>query len=533
VKPYTLLAVLTDICPGVLTKPDRLLEASCRDILHDVFETKRLPFGHGYFVVRNPGQDQLDGDVTHDDARMQERRFFETKEPFSTDFLEHGSRFGTLNLQAFLSGKLAEQITNKLPIIQEEINARLSEIEDDLKHYPNPPTHNASRVIFDLVLEYSQSVRQEIDGAFPCKNWRADWKALQQALFGSLMSLKPTMATTGSRDSGIYKLSLNSSRSSKDAIVVSDDEHEDDTDGDVRMSKAPETPTKKRKIESTPGPSPLKMKGSSDTSVKPRVPIADFGEVRTKYQLDEVSKHLLETSHTRVPGRLEHRVTDAMMLQTLQNWQLPLNSFFDKLEELLSAQLHDLFDKCFRKWSGTALYKTAWKIVTEMLSLNLHQQRTIMASESLDDEKNGVYIFHSEIFSHDKEAILEHYREARFRARFNVYKNERTGQTKKIATQAEQVKMLKDENLVALLKHEPYNVELDVAAEVTTYYMMAARRLHDSICMRVESKFFKQLRIQLRDELENGLGIHDELEGMKKHGALLCSYLTNIDCRTW
>jgi hypothetical protein len=461
--------------------------------------------------------------VTHEDARVQERNFFDTKEPFSSAFQKHRSRFGTSNLQAFLAGKLAEQITNKLPIIEEEMDARLHEIDNDLKHYPEPPTHNASRIIFDLVLEFSQSVQQEIHGDFPCKDWRPIWKALQKSLFGSLVSLKPTMATAGSRDNGIYKLFLNSSKSSKDVIVVSDDENEDDIDGDVRMSMAPETPTKKRKTESTPGPSPLKKNGSSHTDETPKVPIPDFSDRRTKFQLDAVSKYLEETSNARVPGQLEHKVTDAMMLKTLEHWELPLNRFFDKLEELLRSQLHDLFEKCFRRWSGTALYKTAWAIVTDMVVLNMHQQRTIMASESLEDERNSVYVFHDEIFSHDKEAVLEHYRQARSRARFGVYKTERTKYTGKTATQVEQVRMLKDEKLVALLNHEPYSVELDVAAGIATYYMTAARRLHDSICMRIESKFFRQLRTQLRDELENGLGIHDEIKGMKNHIALFIS----------
>jgi hypothetical protein len=397
------------------------------------------------------------------------------------------------------------------------MNARLREIDNDLKHYPEPPTHNASRIIFDLVLDFSQSVRQEIHGDFPCKDWRPIWKALQKSLFGSLASLKPTMATAGSRDNGIYILFLNSSKSSKDVIVVSDDENEDD------MSMAPDTPIKKRKTESTPGPSPLKKSGSSHEDETPKVPIPDFSDKKTKFQLDAVSKYLEETSNARVPGHLEHRVTDAMMLKTLEHWELPLNRFFDKLDELLRSQLRDLFEKCFCRWSGTALHKTAWAIVTDMLNLNMHQQRTIMASESLEDERNSVYVFHTEIFSHDKKAVLEHYRQARSRARFSVYKNERTKHTGKTVTQVEQAKMLKDEKLVALLNHEPYSVELDVAAEIATYYMTAARRLHDSICMRIESKFFNQLRTQLRDELENGLGIHDGIEGMKNHITLFIS----------
>jgi hypothetical protein len=64
-----------------------------------------------------------------------------------------------------------------------------------------------------------------------------------------------------------------------------------------------------------------------------------------------------------------------------------------------------------------------------------------------------------------------------------------------------------------VLNHEPYVVELSVVAQVTTYYMLAARRFHDAVCMRIESKFFKQLRTQLRDELENGLGLNDGSEG--------------------
>jgi hypothetical protein len=54
---------------------------------------------------------------------------------------------------------------------------------------------------------------------------------------------------------------------------------------------------------------------------------------------------------------------------------------------------------------------------------------------------------------------------------------------------------------------------MDAVAEVSTYYMIAARRLHDAVCMRVQSKFFKQLRTQLRDEMEGSLGIHDEHQG--------------------
>jgi hypothetical protein len=502
---------------GVLTKPDRLLESSCRDLLRDVYENKRLPLGHGYFVVRNLGQDQLEQRLTHEDARLQERHFFDNAEPFATSFRQCELRFGTWNLQTFLSGKLAEQITNKLPIIEEEINARLQDIDEELKQYPEPVTRNASRIIFDVVSDFAQAVRLEMGGEFPHHTWRNNWKALKRSLFGSLLTLKPTMTISGNRDKGIYRASLSGGATANDSIVLESDEESDDdpNGGDMRMSNTPETPTKKRKVEATSGPSPLKdsLLGRSKSSVTPDVPVHDYTPKRTKFRLDAIAQHLEETSNASMPGHHEHKVTNQMTLKTLEYWQLPVTDFFSTFEQHLKSRIRKLFDETFLNWTGMALYESAWKIVEQMVNLNLHQQRTTMVVESLEDETNGVYVFQDEIFTVEKAALLEVYRQARFKARLALYRNERVSRTGNAITPAEESKITKNVKLMELLNQEPYKIELGVAADITTYYMTAARRFHDSVCMRIESKFFKQLRTQLRDELENGLGIHDEAEG--------------------
>jgi hypothetical protein len=475
--------------------------------------TKRFPFGHGYFVVRNLSQDQLEQGLSNVAARDQERHFFTTSEPFSsTAFRAYDSRFGTWNLQAFLSSKLAEQILKKLPIIEEEIQARLHDIEEKLKEYPEPPTHTALRSVFDAVLAFTQQVRLELAGDFPCRHWRNNWKGLKKALFGSLMTLKPTMSTLGSRDKGIYRASLSGGASANDSIVLESDEEAEDTNGDARMSNTPETPSKKRKMEDTPGPSTSKK----PSSVPAPDPAFNFIDVRTKFQLDAIAQHLEESSNASLPNHHDHRVTEEMTLQTLQHWQLPIDKFFDALEQSLEVQFKELFHKQFSKRMGTPLYDAAWKIVMDMVGLTLHQQRTTMALESLDDEKNSIYIFHRELYNQEKAAMTETYRQARYKARLALYKSERARSTGGVMTAAEENRMFKNAKLMELLNEEPYAAELDVAANITTYYLIAARRVHDSICMRIESKFFKQLRMQLRDEMENGLGIHDETEGTQE-----------------
>jgi hypothetical protein len=512
---------------GVLTKPDRLAEGSRHDRLRDIFENKRYTLGHGYFVVRNLGQDQIDEGLTHRDARAQEQQFFALNPPWATSLAIYQSRFGILNLQTYLSGKLAEHIIRKLPVIHAELNARLKVVETELQQYPEPPTLNATRIISDLVLDFSENVRKEIEAEYPCNGWRNNWHTLRKSLFDSLVSLKPTMATSGAQDKGIYAESLRSNpgRSANEPIMLdSNDEDDDAGEGDVQMSDTPETPTKKRKVEDTPKPSPLKNSvsraGPSDATF--RKPCSDYAEMRKKFRLDDVAQYLGETSNSKIPGQIEPRVVYDMMVQTLDNWPKPLTEFFKNLEQQLRTQIKILFHKHFGKWEGSALYTTAWNIIMEMLNSNLSLHRTTMADDSLTDETDGPYIFHEDIFSRDKDAMLQYYRQARLRARFVIYKNERLQHTGKLLSPTEEEKLKRDEKIMAVLKHEPYSIELDVVSQITTYYMLAVRRFHDSICMRIESKFFKQLRTQLRGELESGLEIHEEVNGMYSRVHLPC-----------
>jgi hypothetical protein len=280
------------------------------------------------------------------------------------------------------------------------------------------------------------------------------------------------------------------------------------------MRSIPETPTKKRKLGDTPAPSPVKTpKRGLNKAPEGQVMFSDFSGLRKKFFLDEVTQYLAEHSQSKVPGQIEPRVVDNLMLDTLKHWNRPLAEFFNVLEKQIQDQMKSVFNRHFKKWQGSTFHQTAWKIVEQMLTNNCHQQRTIMADESLNDEKEGPYIFHEDIFECEKEAVLEGYRQARFTARFRRYKHDKQQRTGKPVSPVEEERLKKDARVMAVLNREPYVVEQAVVAQVTTYYILAARRFHDAICMRIESKFYKQLREQLRDELENGLGLNDGSEG--------------------
>ncbi|EMD64354.1 hypothetical protein COCSADRAFT_324317 [Bipolaris sorokiniana ND90Pr] len=490
-----------DRCIGVLTKPDRLPAGSRHDKLREVFDQKRFSLGYGYFVVKNPGQDEINQGISHREARTREEHFFREDATWSSTFKSYASYFGTLNLQAFLSKTLAEQMIKRLPTIDQHISERLSRVEQELKQFPEPATANASRVMSDIILDFSQEVRREIEAEFPHKEWRNNWKALQKTFFSNLESMKPALKLRGADDESVY-LDIQAAlpgASAKAPISLSDDEDGKNSAEDSDMSN--KSPKKKRKIDKTPS----HQEGSDST---------DFKNLKITFELDAVREYLAENSQSKVPGQIEPRVIDTMMLTAIQRWDEPIHHFLSNLQEQVHSQIQELFKKHFGNRKGSMFHYKAWDILQKLIVPSYD-----MAHDSLNDEKQGPYIFHEDLFEREKSAMLEYYQQQRLQSRLALYKRKKEQHTKKPFTSAEEERVKK--NSMPILAHEPYAREIGVVAQVTTYYMLAAYRFHDAVCMRIESKFHRELCTQLRDELENGLGIRNDAEGYQNAKHLL------------
>lgn len=94
---------------GVLTKPDRIQPGESLSQWEQILDNKRFLLGLGYFVVKN-NPDPL---VDHAIARMEEEEFFRNP-PWSAGLKQFRNKFGTLQLQAFLSDRLASQMKARL-----------------------------------------------------------------------------------------------------------------------------------------------------------------------------------------------------------------------------------------------------------------------------------------------------------------------------------------------------------------------------------------------------------------------------------
>ncbi|KAF2192948.1 P-loop containing nucleoside triphosphate hydrolase protein, partial [Zopfia rhizophila CBS 207.26] len=486
-------------CVGVLTKPDRLPSHSRVDELRNVLNGQAYALGHGYFVVKQPGQDGIERGITHREARIEEEKFFDRQEPWSTTFSAHRHQFGTRNLQTALSKKLAAQTLQILPQIKSQIDKHIESVELELNKIPKPPTQDVTGIVRDTLRTFTESVRKEVLRDTNCNTWRLTWDRLRKGFSQELESLRPILQTKGLQDYGLYKPA-----GPETIDLLSDDE-------DISIPQPVFTPTPKKRKLASPSATPSKASIYVSSKASPANKKAPHrSELAIRYNLDETRGQLYEMSSAKLSRQVNPKAVEHLMLQSLINWSIPLKSFFDNLERDLRGRLQQLLDQSFAKWRTTELYRASSEIVQKFLDVHFGVQRLKMAPDALKDELEGPYVFDLRHFDFHMTSITEAYKKARFFARMNIYFDELQGETgKELSTKEREAQAMK-EPVKSLLSRDPYDREVDVIAQVRAYYELASIRFQESICMRIESQLFNTLGTDLFDELKGGLQITDE-----------------------
>eukprot|EP00798_Chlamydomonas_sp_ICE-L_P015105 gene15105-21161_t len=108
---------------GVITKPDNIPDGD-----HEKWVTlannqnARQTLSLGYYVVKNPGQAQLDEGITFEEARERELQFFANDPNWSA---ANASRLGTSKLRSALSDMLLKRIALELPSSRQHAQQKL------------------------------------------------------------------------------------------------------------------------------------------------------------------------------------------------------------------------------------------------------------------------------------------------------------------------------------------------------------------------------------------------------------------------
>ncbi|OCK79986.1 hypothetical protein K432DRAFT_393431 [Lepidopterella palustris CBS 459.81] len=490
-------------CIGVLTKPDRLPQGDPIDVWKAMLSGKKFQLGYGYFVTKQPAQSDLDRGIDHVDARRMEMEFFESNEPWATEFAEFRPRFGTRNLQDFLSQKLTAQILATLPLIRDRVKLQLDQIDAEIKYLPEPPTHNALGIVLELLQYFTDHVQKAMEGQYPYNEWRLVWKGLRQTFYQKLEDLKPTLRVSGKLDR-LFLATTNASPSKDTDPITIDSDEEFGTPCPVPAS----TPSKKRKMEGpeTPSQTPVPPTAIKSQNFN-KGPAVRKNQLAKTFMLDEIKKTLDDISTSDIPGEVDPKALDYLIVICLKHWNQPTTEFFTTMEIALRSQLRSIFDEAFEAWASTEIYSEAWAIVEQFLIIHLGEQKDTLAPHMLSVEQEKPFTDDHELWDYHIVNAKQGFQEARLNHLFQ--KHFQSMASRKPLSQAERERMLKDPVLREKFKNDPYHREVEVMAKIRGYYKIASTRFYDNICLSLQAKLFRKLRTALHEELTSGLKVYE------------------------
>ncbi|KAG8913176.1 hypothetical protein FRC00_002893 [Tulasnella sp. 408] len=159
---------------GVLTKPDRIEPGNEQRWLK-ILRNESNTLENGWFAVKQPDFQQLERGISWEAARIGERDFFSTTQPWSRLEDKHRNRIGTTALADHLGQMLSDLASTKLPAILASINRLLEDVDEELKNYPAPTYDDPKREIIMLLRNFTKDVAKHVEGLPPsCTDNPAD-----------------------------------------------------------------------------------------------------------------------------------------------------------------------------------------------------------------------------------------------------------------------------------------------------------------------------------------------------------------------
>lgn len=489
---------------GVLTKPDRLSDNDRVEHWNSVLHGKIFELGHGYFVTRQPSQMELKAGITHAQARELEQRFFESHF-WTSRFHGFNERQGTLKLQQFLSDQLARLIVKSLPEIRARVGQKIAEVDHKLGQLPDPP-RNALQVVTTTLSDFIKKVQQLFEGGSAANSlWKA-WKSIKKDFRMAIEDQRPGLLLqqdTYTRQGKLakktpQKTNLPAKRSNDEVINI-------DSDDEASMV-VPETPTKKHKGNN----GQMTPSTTRTTSIPVRTrEVVNMNHLRKRFSLSEIRSQLEDFSVSGLPGGIDPKAVDQMILVTIANWNTPAAELLNKIEKELRSGLELILNNVAYKWTTTGLYREMQRHFATFAQMQVDDQRTqqiprllrLETRKPLTENEGGMELHNSR--------ELDVLTAARFKSRVEAYFSEQDAAVGRSTNEEERSnKIQANKELSNKLGPDPYQREVEVMAKIRAYYAVAANRFIDNVCQSIEADLFDRFYEGLHEELNEALGIH-------------------------
>ncbi|KAJ7616329.1 P-loop containing nucleoside triphosphate hydrolase protein, partial [Mycena polygramma] len=287
---------------GVLTKVDKISKPKRQSWL-ETFENKTRNLDNGWFAVKLPEEP----DVSWEDARTQERDFFQENNPWKSIDGEGRNRLGSEQLTRYITKLLSNLVANRLPAISREITTKIVKCDAELKRLPIHTERDACKTVIAVVQKFSKDFSAHIIEGVSPKPFSDD--------VGMVFEIK-----------GLY-----------------------DT---IRPKVSENTP------RFCPTSAPIN--GAPAGSSSAWVHLCASGKI---VYLDEVIKFIAKASKRELPGELPYAVTPELITCYVQDWQKAAIAVFDAVEAVAVEHLDALVQAHLTEYERGGLLTTVKEIV--------------------------------------------------------------------------------------------------------------------------------------------------------------------------
>ncbi|EAS35952.3 dynamin family protein [Coccidioides immitis RS] len=472
---------------GVLTKPDRI-DAGYEQ-WQELLSGEKFLLGHEYFVVKNNSDPMVD----HSQAREEEQIFF-AHPPWAAEFAKYSDRFGTRKLQAALSSLLLKQIQSSLPRIIDQINSRARLVEKGLSALPAPPSANVPYILCQKLNVFTNNVQAHMNGGSSEHPFLKEWSKLASAFQEYLVRSRPTLKIVENIE---IKLPGNVSSTPED-------------DNDLCEITEWKTPSKRKLAKGGEPDLAKKLKASSPPERLPAsagapdgyfekyfgglpAPIRSF----TPQQIRDINA---DTYASGIPGLGNPQAVETMNRLSVAHWLDPMRTFLSETYNMVSCVLMQELDNVFGQYRQTALYPALKAVIFEFLEA-IRGEHYRQADENYNIECSKPFTLATEAFSKVQDEALEMLSRKRFLLRRREY-----------LAQLEAIGKACNPNTItqADLGTDSFMKEIEIAAASRAYYDVAGSRFVDVTCQGTYTKLFFRCRNELRNVIEQNLGILGE-----------------------
>ncbi|XP_065147189.1 interferon-induced GTP-binding protein Mx3-like [Paramisgurnus dabryanus] len=144
---------------AVLTKPDLIDKGTEGNVLA-IAQNKVIPLRKGYIMVKCRGQQQIDENISLEEASQMERDFFKKHKQFRRLLTDNKATLSCLAVE--LTVHLVNHIKKSLPLLDEEVKKQLSEVRNEIKKIEcGPPldTQGAKQYLIKILSEFNEKIK--------------------------------------------------------------------------------------------------------------------------------------------------------------------------------------------------------------------------------------------------------------------------------------------------------------------------------------------------------------------------------------